>query len=134
MMLAQIVAKKTRGDVSGAAAEIEEQCLQHIGLPLILIKQSSPDAVAGLLASGGALRTTRAILLAELLLQDAELSELRGNPPEAVLSYSHAQRLLADVVGALNPDEQAHYRDQLANIAAKLRDLGGDSLANRANG
>lgn len=124
MMIAAIIARRQRGDLAGAAGEIEEKCLQHIGLPLAVIRQSTPEAVAELLAAGGGLRHPRSILLAELLIQDAGISELRGDPPFAAIAYAHAARLLADSLPVLSGDDLAHYEGRLAEVNAKLRDIG----------
>ena len=125
MMLASIMAKRERGDVGAAADEIEEKCLQTIGLPLGLVKQSTPEMVAELLAAGGALACPRAIMLAELLVQDAELSVERGDPPMAAISYRHAASLLNGAIDSLGPQDEEHYRAKLTDVAEKLRDLDG---------
>lgn len=123
-MLAGIIAKKQRGDWDGAEAELDEQCRQHVGLPLVVVKHSPPADVVDLLAASGARQHTRGIMLAELLLQDAALAEARGNPPAALLSYRLAFRLLSDALLVLAHEEENHYRARLVDISAKLRDLG----------
>jgi hypothetical protein len=127
-MLAGIVARKQRGDLAGAEVEVRERCLQHIGLPLDVVKHATPDAVAELLAAGGARRHAHGVLLAELLLQDAALAEARGNPPEALLGYQHAFRLLCDAADVLGGEEERHCRTRLTEIGVKLRDLGDGPL------
>jgi len=131
-MLAGIVAKRQQGDLAGAEAELQDKCLQHVGLPLMVVKHSSPEVVSAWLASAGAMRHLRAVTLAELLLQDAALSEARGNPPEAVLAYEHAFRLLHDALGVLSIDDEKACRERLSTIAAKLRDLASDTAVLRA--
>jgi hypothetical protein len=126
-MIASIAARRKQGDLDGAAAEIEERCVQHIGLPLVVVRQSTPVALEALLAMSGARKHERALLLAELLLQSAELAELRGNPPLAALDYRHAWKLINDSAVVLIPSEQAIYRAKLEFIATKLRDLDGGS-------
>ena len=125
-MLAGIIAKRQRGDLAGAEAELQEQCLQRVGLPLVVVKHSPPQAVAELLAGGGALHHARGVFVAELLLQDAALAEARGNPPDALGSYRVAYRLLTDALSVLSVDEEKTYRARLVAIAARLRDLGDD--------
>ena len=93
--IAGIVASKNRGDLPRAALEIEDKCLEQTGLPLSVIKQSAPDTLVALLAVGGTLRHTRGVMLAELLVLDAGLAEVRGNPLDPVNSYLLAQRLFA---------------------------------------
>lgn len=126
-MLASILAKRQAGDLIGAEAELEERALQCIGMPLAVLKHSPPDAVVELLATAGARRHERGVLLAELLLQDGELAEARGNPFEALGSYQLASRLLTDALGVLTVDEERRYREKLERLAVKLRDLGDGS-------
>jgi hypothetical protein len=95
-----------------------------VGLPLEIAKHATPEVLAELLATGGAVRHMRGIFLAELLVQDAALAEQRGNPPEAVLGYQQAFHLLHDALPFLPHDEEKHYRARLLDISAKLRDLG----------
>jgi hypothetical protein len=124
-VLAAIAGKKTSGDLAGAEQEIAEQCLRHTGLPLVVVKQSSPEDLAALLAMGGALQVPRALLLAELLREEAELNELRGNPPGAVLSYRQALRLIEDALPTLRGEDETVFRERQATIATKVRDLAG---------
>ncbi|HEX2099126.1 MAG TPA: hypothetical protein VHF69_00600 [Candidatus Synoicihabitans sp.] len=125
-IVATILGKRAAGDLDGAEAEIAEQCLRHTGLPLVVVKQSTPEALAQLLAMGGAMQTSRALILAELLRHDAQLAEARGNPVAAALSYQQADRLIADSLPSLAGEEAEAFRQKQAEIATKLRDLGGD--------
>ncbi len=123
--VASILAAKNRGDLPRAAREIEERCLEATGLPLVLVKQSPPDALVELLATAGPLRHVRGVTLAELLLLDASLAEGRGNPPEAANSHRLARRLLLESLDAFGAEERRRFDGHLATIEAKLRDLGG---------
>lgn len=123
-MLAGIIAQRQRGELSAAAASLEEKCLAHVGLPLAVIKHASPEGLADLLAVGGDRRFVRSIALVELLIQDAEISVLRGSPFAAVASYRHAGRLLSDALPVLDSDEKAHYQRKLDAVATRLDDLG----------
>jgi hypothetical protein len=125
VMLAGILAKRRAGDLAGAEAELREKALQNVGLPLTAVKHSPPEAVQALLAETGAMQPLRTVLLAELLIEDGNLAEARGNPPEAVLSLQLASRLLEDVVDVLPRDDAQTYRARLEDLAARLRDLGG---------
>jgi len=123
-MLAGIIAQRQRGELSAAAASLEEKCLAHVGLPLAVVKHASPETLADLLAIGGDLRFVRSIALAELLIQDAEISVLRGSPFTAVASYQNALRLLSDAIPVLDADEKIHYQRKLDVVATRLGDLG----------
>lgn len=58
-------------------ARISALCLRETGLPLDFVKHSSPKTIMQLLESGGGTQYARAVLLAELLLQDADVSGCR---------------------------------------------------------
>lgn len=122
-MAATIGGKKAAGDLEGAALEIEEQCVRHTGLPFAVVKQASPEGLSLLLEMGGAMQVPRQLMLAELLRQEAELCERRGNPPAAVLSYRQAAQLIEDALPSLAGEDAATFREVQATIAAKLRDL-----------
>ena len=126
MMLAEIVASRRRGDVAEATREIADKCQQTSGLTLDLVKRSSPRAIAELLRTGGELRYLRSIMLAELLVQDAEICEESGHADDALVSYLHAFRLVYDSLEALSLEDQRVYRDKLALIAAHARKLARD--------
>ncbi|MGH8018426.1 MAG: hypothetical protein ACREIA_09070 [Opitutaceae bacterium] len=124
MVLAGIIHQRKQGQTDAAMHEIERVCLEQTGLPFSLIKQSAPDDVAELLKSGGDLRITRSLILAELLSEEAVLCELRGNAPAAATSYAHAEKLIADSLPFLGPEEKTHFEARLADVSAKQRDLG----------
>lgn len=125
-MLAVIVSRKQAGRLDEAGEAIAEECLRSVGLPWEMVVQAPPDALQELLAVGGELRFVRSIALAELLLQDAEIQGLRGNPLFSAVRYEAAHRLLTGVVDALAPEEREHYRAKLADVATRLADLGAD--------
>ena|ERR1700733_3477506 len=122
-MLATILAKKQAGQIAEAGTELENTCLQTIGLTLTDLKRLSPEAVAQLLNNVGALRPVRAVMLAELLLVDAELIEADPNPRPSLPNHVHAFCLLADAIGTLTTEEQAGYRIKLNVLADRLGDL-----------
>src|SRR5687767_11741746 len=103
-MLASIIMLRQAGRNEEAKDEIASMCLQTIGLPIERVRTSSPESVADFLSSSGALRHSRAIMLAELLIQDAELSEAAGRTADATLSRVHAFCLLSENLKYLGPD------------------------------
>ncbi|SRR5712691_5899628 len=120
-MLAAILALRKAGRNAEAAKEIEAVCLQTVGLPLNLVNRSSPETILQLLESGGGTQHVRVVMLAELLLQHAELSDAAGKNREAMISRAQAHSLLARNIDSLSPDEQAVYRPKLEAIAERLK-------------
>lgn len=125
-MLSAILAHQKAGRDQEAALEIEATCLQTTGLPFDLVQRSSPEALWDLLSQSGAARYTRAIMLAELLLQDAILCKKNGRPAEALRSQLQAFCLLADSPPVLSPDEAALYRPKVDALAAELASASSD--------
>jgi hypothetical protein len=122
-MLAAIIAKRRAGQIAEARQEIEATCLQTIGLPLNTVRRMPPDALAQHLLASGGNRYPRAMMLAELLIQEAEIIETQGEPQQALASYLHAFCLLFDSMEVLSTEEQAIYRPKLVMLAAKLEHL-----------
>lgn len=124
-IVATIAGKRTAGDFAGAEHELNEQCLRHTGLPLVVAKQASSDDLQALLAMGGQMQLHRSLILAELLRQDAELAKARGNPLEAVVSLRRALDLVERALPALVGEEAAAFREAQQTMVTQLRDLGG---------
>jgi hypothetical protein len=87
------------------------------------VRKLSPEAVSQLLTSSGGLRYGRAVILAELLLHDAAISEATDHASDALLSRVHAFCLLSDTVGTLTAEDQAIYREKLHTLVNQLRSL-----------
>jgi hypothetical protein len=114
IVLAEIARLMAAGNRSGALAELNEQCRQTIGLNITQVQQMSPEAVAQLFETAGGLRQSRAIILAELLLKDAEIHP--GDHGRESLDRLHAFCLLAQVIHLLDPDDQRVYRQKLNEL------------------
>lgn len=119
-MLASLIALRQQGRYAEAAEEIDALCLQTMGLSVERLRRLSPETLAAHLEAGGALRHHRAITLAELLVQDAELSVLAERPADALLSRLNAFCLLADAVRFLPAAEHADYGPKIAALSAQL--------------
>jgi hypothetical protein len=117
LMLAELSRSKT----GERPARISALCLRETGLPLDFVKHSSPEAILQLLESGGGTQYARAVLLAELLLQDADVNDAAGKSREATISRAQAQALLDHSVDNLSPEEQASYRPKLEALTAALK-------------
>jgi hypothetical protein len=105
-------------------AHLSALSIRETGLPFDLVKHSSPETVLQWLETGGGTQYARAVILAELLLADAELSKAAGKNRDAAISHAQAHALLAHSVEHLTPEEQAIYRPKLETLAAELRDAG----------
>jgi hypothetical protein len=92
-------------------------------MSLAELRKLSPETVSQMLSSSGALRYGRAVILAELLLHDAAVSEATGSASEALLSRVHAFCLLSDTVDSLTEEDQVTYRSKLDVLATELRNL-----------
>ena len=124
IMLAKIMGKKAAGDDAGAKAELEAQCRQTIGLGVTEVQQMSPETLAQRLETAAGLREARSILLAELLLKDAEMNA--EDERRAAVDYLHAFCLIADAVNSLDPDDQRVYRPKLQFLIDRLKPLQND--------
>ncbi len=122
-MLAAIITKRRNGQTDAAKEELGVICLQTIGLSLNEVNRLSPEGLARHLQDSGSNRYVRAVILAELLIQDAEIRESDEELQKALVSYLHAFCLLFDVIEVLSAEEQAIYRPKLEMLAAKLHHL-----------
>jgi hypothetical protein len=119
-VLAAIITKRRNGQLEEARQDLETACLQTIGLSLKTVKQLSPDAIARHLRDSGGNRYPRSVMLAELLIQDAEILEQQGAMSGTMPGHVHAFCLLADAYPVLSGEEQAFYGPKLDALAAKL--------------
>src|SRR5438045_5044671 len=108
-----ILAELSRLKTGEKPARISALCLRETGLPLDFVKHSSPKAILQLLESGGGTQYVRGGLLAELLLQDDNVSEESGKSREAGISRAQDQALMAYSIGNLEPDRQREFRHNL---------------------
>ena len=125
LMLNELMIKRTAGDDDGAISVLDSVCRRTIGIPLSLVRRTSPERLSELIQGGGQ-SNFNSILIAELLLQDVELSETIGNIPQALVSRLQAFCLLVDSIELLGPEEQAEYRKKLDVLAADLESTSND--------
>ncbi|HSI13807.1 MAG TPA: hypothetical protein VK961_17310 [Chthoniobacter sp.] len=122
-MIGAVIAKRRKGEIQEARQDLQTLCLQNVGLPLETVKGLSPDAVAEHLTTAGGHRFVRAVMLAELLIQDAETLETQGDAQRALPSYVHAFCLLFDAYPVLSEEERAIYRVKLEALGGKVAEL-----------
>ena len=120
-VLEEIDERQRSGDNSGAKAELNSQSQQAVGLDISQVQRMSPEALAQLLNTSGGLRQGRAVLLASLLLKDAEMHQ--DDVSRAAIDHVHAFCLLADTIDMLDEQGQARYRPKIHALAARLKDM-----------
>jgi hypothetical protein len=125
LMLNELMIKRAAGDGDGAVSVLDSICRRTVGVPLDVVRHTSPERLLDLIHRGGN-SNLNSILVAELLLQDVELSEKIGNIPEAIVSRLQAFCLLVDSIKLLGPEEQAEYRKKLDVLAADLESTSND--------
>jgi hypothetical protein len=125
IMLSSINAHRKAGRDGDAIQDIETACLERIGLPFFLIKRSSPEALLDLMQRSGA-RYVRSVLLADLLIQDAEINEAAGEVSTAICSRLQAFVLLASSIEMLTTEEKAFYRPKLNTLLHQLKPVSND--------
>ena len=119
-MIAEMMIKKAAGDGDGANSVLESLCRRLVGIPLSLVRRTSPERLLDLIHAGGK-SNFNAIVLAELLLLDVELSDKSANIPQATECRLQAFCLLVDSIDLLGPEEQAEYRKKLDILARDLQ-------------
>jgi hypothetical protein len=117
LLLAEILQLRKFGRAREAREEISKACLENVGLPFALVKRSAPEAILEMLATGGGTQHVRAIMLAELLLHDAELAESAGQKREGLISRAQARVLIAHNLAQLSPQDQTIYRAKLDGLS-----------------
>lgn len=120
-LLEEIDQRQRSGDNSGAKAELNSRCEEVLGLDISQIQRMSPEAVADLLNTAGGLRQPRSIMLASLLLKDAEIDA--ADAVRVMIDRVHAFCLLADNVDQLDVDDQKAYQPKLREVANQLSDF-----------
>jgi hypothetical protein len=123
-VIAALIFKQRGAELAEASENIESTCLNTIGLTLEAVKRMSPEALADHLAMSGANRIPRSVLLAELLLQEAESAGTPDQRQQTLACQVHAFYLLRDSMEFLSTDEQAIYRPKLAKLASRLGERG----------
>src|SRR5438552_3197180 len=112
-MLAAILALREAWRNSEAIEQIAGACQDHVGIPIEIVRRSSPETLLQLLESGSALRYVRAVILAELLMQDSAVQEEHGKLREALIARAQAYALVSDALPHLPPTEQSIYRKKM---------------------
>jgi hypothetical protein len=94
--------------------------LRETGLPLDFARHSAPETILQLLRAGGGTQYFRAVVMAELLLEDAALNESAGKGREALVARAQARALIAHSIDHLSPEDQSVYKDKLDALTTEL--------------
>jgi hypothetical protein len=125
-LFASLIAMRKEGRQEEAQAEIERLCLDNIGLPWKTVRQASPEVLLEHVRAAGALRHHRAVILAELLMEEAELAELEKRAQDVVRARLQAFCLLFDVLDMLSVDDLTYYQEKLEVLAKQLQPMAGN--------
>lgn len=121
-MVAALIKKKKLEDLPMVMMELEVAAMQHVGLGLHAAKDMTPQELDEYLNQSPGSRHLRGAMLAELLIQDAAIEELQGDPMRAMVDYTHAFCLLFDAMSVLPPEEQRQYQQKMDDLASRLKD------------
>jgi hypothetical protein len=119
--LIAIVIKAESGQFQQAKQDFDQICRDTIGLDLEKVKSLTPDAVAILLKDSGSLRFTRSIILAAILLHEADVLERSPHTPFPLANFVHAFCLISDSIEVLSYEDEALYRVKLDYLADRLQ-------------
>ena len=119
--------RRTAGDLE-TVKRLGQICLEKTGLPFDYVKQSAPQEVLTVLGQGGSLQPIRAVILAELLLQDSELNREAGRVRDSAIERVQAGALIAASVDSLGLEDQERYRSKLAALMSELQDQSGSGV------
>jgi hypothetical protein len=125
MMRNELRIKRAAGDDNGSLTVLDAVCRRTVGIPLIQVRRTAPETILQLIRHGGR-PDLNSILVAEALLQDAELSEKVEDHAQAVVSRFQAFCLLDDSIELLGPEEQPEYRKKLDALATELKSISDD--------
>src|ERR1700683_717107 len=134
LMLHELMIKRTAGDDNGTITVLDSICRRTVGIPLDQVRHTSPERLQELIRHGGQ-SNFNLPLIAELLLQDVDLSEKSGNLSHATVSRLQAFCLLEASLELLEPEEQTEYRKKLDILATDLQSASDDPyLRNKIDG
>lgn len=123
-LLAALINRRKAGEIIQAREDLENATVRAVGFTLSEIKLLAPEEVSRIVDRAGALRTIRALTLAELLLLDARWREEDGGDSSQLTpNYVHAFCLIADALDTLASEDREHFKARLLATAEKLGEL-----------
>ncbi len=119
-MLAAIIAKMREGDLPAAEEKIDVNCRLRIGLPLEMVRHASPEALTLFITRDGQLRYVDAVMIGELMMQEAEICDSTNRAADALRCREQAFCLLTDAMPVLPFDDASIYRTKLEGLMEKI--------------
>jgi hypothetical protein len=121
----EIAIKLKEEGVAAAGEEIEKACSRVSGVPFALIRHYPSETLFELMRRGANVEE-RCLVLAELLMQYAELCQDQGRIADATGGNLRAHGLISASLGVLKPEQQAAYRAKLNLLVEKLSPFADD--------
>jgi hypothetical protein len=112
------------GTTSGMSDDLAALCRQHVGIDLTIVLGLSPDGLRDVLAQSGPASVPKSAALAEILLAQGRLAELRGDRSVVVPCHVHAFHLLRTCGPAVRAADIAVHEAKITATADRLRELG----------
>ncbi len=105
---------------TGRSDDLATLCRQHVGIDLTIVLGLSPDGLREVLAQSGPASVPKSAALAEILLAQGRLAELRGDRSVVVPCHVHAFHLLR----TCGPADLGVHEAKITATADRLRELG----------
>ena len=112
------------GTTTGMSDDLATLCRQHVGIDLTIVLGLSPDGLREVLAQSGPASVPKSAALAEILLAQGRLAELRGDRAVVVPCHVHAFHLLRTCGPAVRAADIDVHEAKITATADRLRELG----------
>ena len=109
---------------TGRSDDLATLCRQHVGIDLTIVLGLSPDGLREVLAQSGPASVPKSAALAEILLAQGRLAELRGDRAVVVPCHVHAFHLLRTCGPSVRAADIGVHEAKIAATADRLRELG----------
>jgi len=109
---------------TGMSDDLATLCRQHVGIDLTIVLGLSPDGLREVLAQSGPASVPKSAALAEILLAQGRLAELRGDRAVVVPCHVHAFHLLRTCGSSVRAADIGVHEAKIAATADRLRELG----------
>ena len=109
---------------TGRSDDLATLCRQHVGIDLTIVLGLSPDGLREVLAQSGPASVPKSAALAEILLAQGRLAELRGDRAVVVPCHVHAFHLLRTCGPAVRAADIGVHEAKITATADRLRELG----------
>jgi len=112
------------GTTTGMSDDLATLCRQHVGIDLTIVLGLSPDGLREVLAQSGPASVPKSAALAEILLAQGRLAELRGDRSVVVPCHVHAFHLLRTGGPSVRAADVGVHEAKITATPDRLRELG----------